>query len=638
MKKYIILSFVGALSLFSSCDYNDKYFNGLDDLTVPTNKLSMAYTLTDADYATISSLSANKTLATANGVSSALSAVKTNLYLSNSIPAEDYVPAFLASKWFSASEGAAIKVAYKKSVNLPDYIAKMNDTSKNSYTVSSANYKTIWGTNSSVNFFTPSKTAVANIPTFLAAAYPTAANGDIVAVNYNESAQEPTTVAALSEDFEAMTIGNVAVVPNWNNVITKGTYSWAGKSFGGNLYIQASAFKHVGEMEAYMISSAITVTSGQVLSFDACLGNYTATGGTLSVLISTNLAGMTAADIAAATWDDVTSNFSIPIPATQYGTLGKVGDASLSKYVGKKIYIAFRYTGDGTTGATTTVQVDNVTVASSGGTYTSTGALYSFNGTKWAPYTGKAYFLTKADFAAMGSNYDNFSSTMLADNYLPQFLKLKYPYAQEGNKMAAVYKYYSSPNTTVRADEYVFTGGNWVKNKFVEEFTDQFVYAGGTWKYNPSVVIDLKPGKSQPAVAVYYQAIADYVGKTFGAGYYQTNYTNAECYYGSSAYYNEFDWRGSFLRTGCIEGATAYASYDDAALLALMKERLPDAFMHALETIYPTATPVSGVDVTYTINFGIYTGTTISECTHTIVFKVTGTGKFQYVKDSFKEL
>jgi len=72
MKKYIILSFVGALSLFSSCNYNDKYFDGLDELASPSNKLSQEYTLTDADYATMSTLSANKTLATTNNVSSAL--------------------------------------------------------------------------------------------------------------------------------------------------------------------------------------------------------------------------------------------------------------------------------------------------------------------------------------------------------------------------------------------------------------------------------------------------------------------------------------------------------------------------------------------------------------------------------------
>ncbi len=637
MKKYIILSFVGALSLLSSCDYNDKYFDGLDDLVAPTNKLSLDYTLTDADYTSISTLSANKLLAPHGSDSIALSKVKTNLYLSDVISAQKFVPAFLASKWYSASEGAAIKVTYKKSVNLPDYVAKLSVAPN--YAVSAANYKTIWGANSSVNFFTPLKPASTNLPVILASAYPSAVNGDIVAVNYNESTSEPTIQSALSEDFEAGTVGNVASIAGWANVTTVGTYSWSEKTFSSNKYIQATAYNHAaGALEMYMVSPSFTVTAGQVFSFDACLGNYKPAGGTLTVLISSNLAGTTASDIAAATWDDVTSNFTIPVPTGTYGTLGKVGELLLSKYVGKKVNIAFRYNGDNSTGATTTVQVDNVSVALAGGSYTTNGTLYTFNGTKWVTYSGNGYFLTKADFATMGSKYDNFSSTMPADNYIPQFLKLKYQYAQEGNTMAVVYKYYTGSATGLRTDEYVFTAGSWVKNDNVEQFTDQFVYANGKWVYNPSVVIDLKPGKNQPAVAAYYQAIADYVGKTYGAGYYQTNYTNAECYYGSSAYYNEFDFRPSFIRTSSIEGVTAYASLDDEALVKLMVKRLPEALMHALEALHPTAAPVSGVDVTYTINFGIYTGTTISAPNYTIVYKVTGTGKFEYVASSLKAL
>ena len=637
MKKYIILSFVGALSLLSSCDYNDKYFDGLDDLVAPTNKLTLDYTLTDADYTSISTLSANKLLAPHGSDSIALSKVKTNLYLSDVISAQKFVPAFLATKWYSASEGAAIKVTYKKSVNLPDYVAKLSVAPN--YAVSVANYKTIWGANSSVNFFTPSKPAATNLPAILASTYPSAVNGDIVAVNYNESASEPTIQSALSEDFEAGTVGNVASIAGWANVTTVGTYSWSEKTFSSNKYIQATAYNHAaGPLEMYMVSPSFTVTAGQVFSFDACLGNYKPAGGTLTVLISSNLAGTTASEIAAATWDDVTSNFTIPVPTGTYGTLGKVGELLLSKYVGKKVNIAFRYNGDNSTGATTTVQVDNVSVALAGGSYTTNGTLYTFNGTKWVTYSGNGYFLTKADFATMGSKYDNFSSSMPADNYIPQFLKLKYPYAQEGNTMAVVYKYYTGSATGLRTDEYIYTAGSWVKNDNVEQFTDQFVYTNGKWVYNPSVVIELKPGKGQPAVAAYYQAIADYVGKTYGAGYYQTNFTNAECYYGSSAYYNEFDFRPSFIRTGSIEGVTAYASLDDEALVKLMVKRLPEALMHALEALYPAAQPVSGIDVTYTIKFGVYTGTTISAPNYIMVYKVTGTGKFEYVANSLKAL
>lgn len=643
MKKYILLSFVGALSILSSCNYNDKYFDGLDDLVTPTNKLALEYTLTDADYATISTSSKNIALVPIKSDSLLLAAIKTNKYFANAEQVHKFMPAFLASKWYSASEGSAVKVTYKKSINLPDYVAKLNDPSKNSYTISNADYKSIWGVNSSVNFFSPSKMAATYIPTFLSSAFPNAVNGDAVAVNYNESASEPTSISVLNEDFESAATGNVASVSGWANVTTVGTYTWSEKTFSSNKYIQATAYNHAaGALEMYMISPSITVTAGQVLSFDACLGNYKVEGGTLTVLISSNLASTTASDINAATWDNVTSSFTIPVPSTQYGTLGKVGELLLSKYVGKKINIAFRYNGNGSTGATTTVQVDNVSVASAGGSYTSTGTLYTFNGTKWITYTGNAYFLTKADFAAMGSKYDNFSSSMLADNYIPQFLKLKYPYAQEGNKMAIVYKYYSS-STIVRADEYTYTKGLWVKNNTVEQFTDQFVYTNGTWKYDPSVVVDLDPVKKLSSTAAFYQAIADYVwtkidqpaGVTKKGNGYVTSYGNNEYYYGTSAYQFNVDFRPSAWKA---QNSSAYTSLTDEQLKAKMNERLPEAFIPALEKMYPDAVTVAGVNVTYTINFGIYTGDKLSGNTHTIVYKVVDKGKFEYVKDSFKEI
>jgi len=66
-----------------------------------------------------------------------------------------------------------------------------------------------------------------------------------------------------------------------------------------------------------------------------------------------------------------------------------------------------------------------------------------------------------------------------------------------------------------------------------------------------------------------------------------------------------------------------------------MWERLPEAFPHALEALYPNAAPVEGMDVTYTINFGIYDGSTV---TYTIQYKVVGQGQFEYVENSLQRI
>lgn len=73
----------------------------------------------------------------------------------------------------------------------------------------------------------------------------------------------------------------------------------------------------------------------------------------------------------------------------------------------------------------------------------------------------------------------------------------------------------------------------------------------------------------------------------------------------------------------------------DADIEKLMWERLPESFPHALEVLYGSVAPVEGIDVIYTINFGIYDGSATT--TWTIQYKVVATGKFEYVADSLKK-
>ena len=636
MKKNLFMTVAAAALLLSGCDYNDKYFDWLDEATVPTDVKTLEYKLETADYATISSNSSNVAIAKAAGVSAQLTAVKTNMYLTDVINAETYIPAFLAAKWYTADDGSSVKVTYQKMEGVPAYVTALNATS--TYKVSNTDYATVWGSSSSNKFFTPTVKASAYIPTFLKTAYPSAETGAIVAVDYNQSEKEPSgSVVGLNETVDSYltTSSTKAELTGWLNITTTGTYFWNGKNFSSNGYIQASAYKHTaGPLETYMISPSVSVKSGMKLSFSACYGNYTAKGGTLSVLVSENFSGETAEAVTAATWKDVTSNFTIEIPTANYGTLAKVGEADLSSYAGKNVRIAFKYTGDGTTGATTTVQVDNIVVKSegAGGTdvYAATTALYAFDGTKWAPYSANAnaYMMTKADFNLLNSTYDNFSSTMNPDVYLPLFLSKKYLLI-EGTVVTPVYKFYNSTTkvTTVRADEYTYTSGAWVKNNGIVTVTDQFVRNAGKWTYNPSVVITLVAGKNLPESAKYYQAITDAVKAEKGSQYV-TSYGNNDYYYGGSAFQNNFDFRPSAWKAQTTE----YANMTDEQLTALMYERLPESFIYALKAIHPDAAPVAGVDVTYTFNFVVYDGT--NNTNYTIVYKVTGAGQFEYVEGS----
>ncbi len=251
-------------------------------------------------------------------------------------------------------------------------------------------------------------------------------------------------------------------------------------------------------------------------------------------------------------------------------------------------------------------------------------AVYQNTSDGWSVAADMA-IVNPADYTKMevGNNY--FSSAAKPDAYLPMFLELTYPYAQEGDVRAAVY-YYGSEGS-VSADEYLYTAGVWTKNNYTEAVTEQFVLSDGSWKFNPSVTVTLVPGKNQPT-AHYFQAITDWVKENHPE--YVTSYGNNDYYYGGSAYQNNFDFRPSAWKQ------YGYADMSDADLLKLMNDRLPESFIHALETLHADVTPIEGVDTTFTFIFGIYDGSSTS--TWTIQYKVVGAGQFEYVADSFKEV
>lgn len=628
MKRNYMIPVMASLLALGACDYNEDNFEGLDEMTRPTNVFKKDYTLTDADYATIANNSTNKALAEAAGLSGELSALKTSLAFTDELPGTEYIPAFLAATWYTGDNGSAIKVTYNQRRASTATEKALNAASI--YSVSNEDYETAWG-GAKNTFFTPAENASKHVPGILKTKYPEAANGDMVLVDYNYSDQEPSGDApALSEGFDGQTVGENVAIDGWHNVVTVGTYAWQAKSYSGNVFMQQSAYKHDGALESYMITPAIAIESGMKLTFDACYGNYKAEGGRLSVLYSENLSDFTKEAIAAATWTDITAAVSIPVPDETYGTLANACDYDLSGLAGKKIYFAFRYNGN-SDNATTTVRVDNVVVKKAAGTSDLKSAqvsdLFQFNGTDWKLFTG-ALSLDAADYQAMGSSYGNLDSSMAPDNYLPAYLAQHYPYAQEEDQYTVAYKYYDGKSNSVKCATYMMQGGKWTSTA-VQVLTNQFVLTNGKWNYDPSTVIDLPVEKGNAEVSAFYQAITDWVKENHPE--YVTGYGNNDYYYGGSAYQNNFDFRVSAWK-----GQGTYADMSDADIEKLMWERLPEAFPHALEALYGSVTPVEGIDVIYTINFGIYNGS--STVTWTIQYKVVAAGKFEYVTESLKEV
>ncbi len=198
-------------------------------------------------------------------------------------------------------------------------------------------------------------------------------------------------------------------------------------------------------------------------------------------------------------------------------------------------------------------------------------------------------------------NYDNFSSSILPQNYLPALLKEKFPLAGQDFEAIVIYKYFEGTTMTL-ADKYKFDNGNWLSTyNFVEPKTSQFLYSTSGWVFDPTVSFKM--------VAADYQIIVDWVKNNIGADKIDS-YGTQEFYTGSGSFYSNFD-----LRPGKWDN-TAFTTWQDAVRSAIGNALLP--------VKYPSAvTQVSGLDVLYIVSFVTYNG---SYGNYTIKFKCTKSG------------
>ncbi len=228
---------------------------------------------------------------------------------------------------------------------------------------------------------------------------------------------------------------------------------------------------------------------------------------------------------------------------------------------------------------------------------------YNFDGSEWAPVSG-VYVLTGDDYDSMGDpgTYDNFSSSVPPEDYLPTFLKMKYPYAQSGDVKVIVYRYYEGDGVTnTYAKEYHFDGSVWVEYDAIIQETNQFIHNGTKWVFDPTETYTMSSSD--------YQIIVDYVKDNFGDDYIDS-YGTQEFYYGAGAYYVNFD-----IHSGKWNNEE-FDSWDEAVKEAIGTVLLPE--------IYPNATlQVNGVDMYYRVVFDTYSG---SDARYAMKFQVTKAG------------
>lgn len=276
-------------------------------------------------------------------------------------------------------------------------------------------------------------------------------------------------------------------------------------------------------------------------------------------------------------------------------------------------------------------------------------------------YNGTAYEATDIvavqpeDYTAMGQNYGNFTHPT-QDNYLPQFLSEKYPYAQLDDKLYVGFRCYAGGATSWKVDEYVFNG-QWTKTIYFTDKTDQFRKQDGQWLVDRTLELDFTNTSSADTKAFYQYCVNwvyDFKDVPMGApardnageiisteivlidgnkpagNYWVSNYGNNEFYTGASAYYGNMDWRPSAVKSGFA--AAGMGDLTDDEILAKLKENTAEVFAEVLGYAYPELT----ADDYKKVIIKVYAYGPNKN--YSLTFNVVEQGKFEYAADSLVEL
>ena len=608
MKK-ILLYLPIIMLTFWSCDQMDEIYDDLDKNVVVPYSESIEYLFTSADYKLASQ--AALVVATNASDSALATSIEKDMAFNDLYTASNFVGPILAANFPALNLTSVALVTYNVETGTSE--AHLPYLDADDYELDVDDYNSVGGLTEIKGYFIPSSLPDASIPGILATEIASPEADDIVMVTYKYYDVEPTdslsSVEIFAEDFSEYANYDSIGSNGWSQVEEVGAREWTAREYSGNVYAQYSSYGSDEENVSWLISPEIELgDNNNKLTFDVNIGYYTHSG--LQVLISEDFDG---SNFGTATWDDITSDFTIPTePTNDYGDFASAGLVDLD-YSGD-IYIAFKYTGDGANSETTTYQIDNIVVTSGIEDLSDEyNVYYEYSGTAWS-MSDDVKAIQPVEYDAMGSpgKYNNFSSSAAPENYLPQFLASYYPYAQEGDVKTISYRYYSGGTVTM-LDDYVYESGVWKVVSSIVENTDQYIYSPVGWVFDPTVKFTMI-ASDYALITVSVLADNPSYGYTDGS---------REFYYGSVSKYANFDLRISKRDEFSIPG---FDGLTDADAIALMWERMPEAINLMLTLKYPDAvTAVSGIDVHYFVTFYTYEND-LSSNYYTIEFQCTKAG------------
>lgn len=559
-KRYTLIAFLALV--FGACNPMDDIYDTLDREEEPIAH-QVNYTLTDADYANVATIALSRKTAKDSAASKVIGSKK---YFSESAKIADYVPEYLEELYPGLHRGSAVNVSYNFYEGAFAYI--------NQYTLKAADYQKATGNIADYLSFNESDKADRNNMTKVLDRE--AEDGELLMVTYHmaEDIDGKTTgvwdFTLTKYDYQVIFADAKATHPQYVSGEEDFWYGVSTKNNNFNVKLASWQEKHGDQFTADSIT--LQVENG------------------LKVLLKKKLGKEAVADM---------------IYNVRYSTYGN------NRF---PTQMAFKCTAAGEAPAfEKTGGVDAARMEPQVAVYS-----YSTQYSNWSPYTkDDIYILSEADFDVMGIKEGAFSSGYAAANYLPQLLRMRFPFAQVKDQIQVVYRYAndSKKQYEYRIDEYTFLAEGWVNYNPVLVKTDQFIN-NGKWIFDPTI--------NYTMVKADYDILVQWV-KENKNGYFDAKYKNAEYWFGASTYKDNFDVRLTSRRPNDPDGLFSGKSDEEAA--KIMGDQIQAGILLLLETKFKDALPQKdGVDVYYKITYLTYDG---NNHYYTVTYKCIDTGKFE---------
>lgn len=472
MKKIIYFFTILSVTFFS-CDPMEETYKELESqLEEPAKEAELRLELTDDDYAF---LAGNFGVAGYGNFES-------------EEEAKQYIPYVLDDLFPYVANRSSAMVTYNLYRGRPAEVVPF--TSAANYVLTEADYYTASQAAGDAGFFNNNTRAGDHLPAIVNAQIQDPQDNEVVAVNYefaDVAYEDISGTTVFSEDFETQ-----ADFDQYITVNVTGAEVWQfHATYGTKISGYAGGSNQVNEDWMILPQIDLSGHAGAVLNIRQAI-NYLKTGQTgvdLAVKISTDYAG---GDITAATWKNLELN---NWPEGNNWTFVD-SEADLSPYEGETVSIAFVY--NSTADFAPTWEVSNVSIEVGETIETTTRKVfyeYDASSNSWSETGDDVVVLQAEDYDAMGApgKYDNFSSSVPPGNYLPQFLKMKFPYAQEEDQKIVIYKYFSSGKVQTRGDLYTFTNGEWRAFDTEIQQSLQFGKENGIWVPDNTIKFTLSP-------------------------------------------------------------------------------------------------------------------------------------------------